>query len=131
MDLRKAETGLARFTLGGLAVYVPVETWVSLPELWDPFYLIDLIAMLLLFWGAVHSLRARPSPAPEVLCAAYAWTAANGWRATFGRVWELLEGGELEYGIGELCFAGCGTAVALGCLALSLFLVVRARSARG
>lgn len=127
MNLRKTETGLARFTLGGLVIYFPVETWVSLPDgLWDPFYLVDLIAMLLLFWGAVRSLRARPSPAPGVLCAAYAWTAANGWRATFGRVWELLEGGELAYGAGELWVVGCGTAVTLACFALSLFLVVRA-----
>jgi hypothetical protein len=127
MNLRKAETHLARFTLGGLVVYVPVETWVSLPYgLWNPFYLVDLIAMLLLFFGAVHSLRARPRPAPGVLCAAYAWTAANGWRATFGRVLELSEGGELDYGTTELWTVGVGTALVLACLALSLFLVVRA-----
>jgi hypothetical protein len=130
--LRKAETGLARFTLGGLLIYVPVETWTSWPGgLWNPFYLVDLIAMVLLFAGAVHSLRARPRPAPGVLCAAYAWTAANGWRATFGRVFEVLEGGELDYGTGELWAVGGGTALTLACLGLSLFLVVRAADAGG
>ncbi|HYO11741.1 MAG TPA: hypothetical protein VE685_00925 [Thermoanaerobaculia bacterium] len=129
MDLRKAETHLAWFTLGGLLVYALVETWTSLPHgLWNPFYLVDLIAMLLLFFGALHSLRARPRPAPAVLCAAYAWTAANGWRATFGRVFEILEGGELDYGTGELWAVGVGTALVLALFAFSLFLVVRASS---
>lgn len=71
MDLRQVETGLAYFTLGALVVYFPVETYVSLPEgLWNPFYIVDLIAMVLMFWGALHSLRARPSRSPELLCAA-------------------------------------------------------------
>jgi hypothetical protein len=127
MSLRNAETNLARFTLGGLLVYFPVETWTSWPYgLWNPFYLVDVIAMLLLFFGAVHSLRARPRPAPGALCAAYTWTAANGWRATFGRVVELSKGGELDYGTTELWAVGTGTALVLACLALSLFLVVRA-----
>lgn len=127
MNLRRIETCLAWFTLGGLLVYLPVETWTSLPYgLWNPFYLVDVIAMLLLFFGAVHSLRARPRPAPGVLCAAYAWTAANGWRATFGRVFEISKGGELDYGSTELLAVGVGTGLVLACLALSLFLVVRA-----
>lgn len=129
MNLRKAETNLAWFTLGGLLVYAPVETWTSLPYgLWNPFYLVDLIAMILLFFGAVHSLRARPHPAPAVLCAAYAWTAANGWRATFGRVFEISKGGGLDYGITELWAVGLGTALVLALFAFSLFLIVRVSS---
>lgn len=58
MDLRRAETGLAWFTLGVLVIYFPVETWASLPHgLWSPFYIVDLIAMALLLWGAFRSLR--------------------------------------------------------------------------
>ncbi len=126
MTLRQVETGLAWFTLGSLVIYVPVETYVSLPEgLWSPFYIVDLIAMILLFWGAVRSLRARPASSPGVLCAAYAWAAANGWRATFGRMYEILEGGKLDHGATEMWAVAIATAVALACLGLSLFLVVR------
>ncbi len=131
MDLRKTETGLAWFTLGALVVYFPVETYVSVPEgLWNPFYIVDLIAMALLFWGAMRSLRARPDRSPAVLCAAYAWSVANGWRATFGRMFELLEGGKLDYGAAEMCAVAIATAVGLACLALSFFLVVRSSPAR-
>jgi hypothetical protein len=131
VDLRKTETGLAWFTLGALVVYFPVETYVSVPEgLWNPFYIVDLIAMALLFWGAMRSLRARPDRSPAVLCAAYAWSVANGWRATFGRMFELLEGGKLDYGAAEMCAVAIATAVGLACLALSFFLVVRSSPAR-
>ena len=57
-DRRAIETGLARFTLAALVVYFPMETWVSWPHgLWNPFYLVDFIAMVLMFWGARVSLR--------------------------------------------------------------------------
>jgi hypothetical protein len=126
VGLRKIETGLAWFTVGALVVYFPVETWVSWKDgLWNPFYVVDLIAMLLLGWGAVRSLRARPGSAPSVLCAAFAWSAANGWRATFGRMFELLEGATLDNGAVEMWFVSIGTAIALACLILSLYLVVR------
>jgi hypothetical protein len=67
MDRRKIESGLAWFTLGALVIYFPVETWASLPQgLWNPFYIVDLIAMALLLWGALRSLKARPNPSPAV-----------------------------------------------------------------
>lgn len=111
---RRIETALACCTLGALVVYVPAETYVSWPGgLGDPFYLVDAIAMALLLWGAVHSLRARPRSAPGVLCGAFGWAAANGWRATFGRVAELHAGGELDYGPGEAWVVGAASALAL------------------
>jgi hypothetical protein len=123
------ETLLACSTLALLTLYVPLETWASWEHgLLNPFYLIDVIAMVLLFSGAVRSLRARPRPAPGVLCAAIAWTAANGWRATFGRVLELQRGGSLEHGVAELWTVGAATAFALVCLAASLYLVAGAES---
>ena len=126
MSLRRIETGLAYFTLGALVVYVPVETYVSLPEgLWNPFYIVDVIAMILMFWGALHSLRARPVRSPGLLCAAYAWASANGWRATFGRMFEILEGGKLDHGAVEMWAVAIGTGIGIGCLIISLFLVVR------
>lgn len=131
MALRKIETGLAWFTLGALVIYFPVETYVSLPDgLWNPFYIVDLIAMILLFWGAMRSLRARPDRSPAVLCAAYAWSVANGWRATFGRMFELLEGRSLDHGATEMWAVAIATAIGLGCLILSLYLVVRSSSGR-
>ena len=45
MDARRIETILARFTLGFVAVYFPVETYASWRYgLLNPFYLVDLIA---------------------------------------------------------------------------------------
>ena len=128
MTVRNTETWLAKLTLWLLVVYFPVETLISWPALWSPYYLIDLIAMLLLLWGARLSLRARPRSAPGALSAAYAWTAANGWRASFDRLYELAEGGQLDYGAAELCFVVCGTVLTLGCFGLSLWLVVRSSS---
>jgi len=129
MNLRTIETWLAWLTVAVLVVYVPVETWVSWPRgLLNPFYLVDLIAMLLLLLGAVHSLRARPRSAPGVLCGAYGWAAANGWRATFDRMVALREGEQLDYGAAEVQVVGCATAFALACFALSLWFVVRTRA---
>ncbi len=124
-DPRKAETALARFSIALLVIYFPVETWVSLPYgLWNPFYLVDFIAMVLLLWGGVHSLRARPGRAPGLLAAAWGWAAANGWRGTFWRVFDIYEGGELDYGMAELWAVGIATTLALACFLLSLVLVV-------
>jgi hypothetical protein len=86
--------------------------------------------MVLLFAGAMHSLRARPRPAPGLLCAAIAWTAANGWRATFRRVAELREGGSLDYGSTEMWTVAISTTISLAGLALAIYLVVRSDRAR-
>jgi hypothetical protein len=130
-NLRDVESGLAWFTLAATLVYVPLETWASLPHgLLNPFYLIDVIAMLLLFAGAVRSLRARPGSAPGVLCAACAWTAANGWRATFDRLFAIRRGEVLQFGMGEIWAVGVATAVAIGCFAVALFLVIQVESPR-
>jgi hypothetical protein len=130
---RRNETRLARATLVGLVFYFPVETWASWGHdywLLNPFYLIDLIAMLLLWHGANRSLRARPRSAPAALCAAYAWTAANGWRATWGRAFELRDGAPLDHGLVELWVVGGATVLSLICLAWSFYLTVRAEGVR-
>ena len=126
--VRKTETRLARFTLGILLIYFPLETWFSLPGgLLHPMYLVDFIAICLLLYGALHSLRARPATAPGPLCAAWAWTAANGWRATSWRWLDTLEkGGEnLVYGDVELWIVTLASAMALACFLFSLTLVAR------
>jgi hypothetical protein len=131
VNSRALETGLSRFTLAMLVIYAPVETWASLPAgLTNPFYIVDLIAIILLFAGSVVSLRARPTSAPALLCAAYAWTSANGWRASFGRIADVEKGRELAHGTAELWAVGIGTALALTAFAVSLYLVMRASAGK-
>ena len=121
---RGVETVLAYWTLVVLAIYIPVETWGSWPRgLLNPYYLIDAIAMALSLWGAVHSLRRRPRSSPAILCIAYAWSSANGWRATFGRLREIESGGTLAYGSAELWTVGIATALSLFVFAVLLVLV--------
>ena len=124
MTRRGIENTLAYTTLIALVFYVPLETWASWPQgLLNPYYLIDVIAMALLLWGAVHSLRSRPRPSPELLCVAFAWTSANGWRATFDRLGEIQSGGTLTHGSEELWTVGGATALSLALFAVLLVLV--------
>jgi hypothetical protein len=121
---RSIETALARTTLVIVAVYAPLETWVSWGDgLLSPYYLVDVVAMVLLFWGALYSLSRRPQPASGVLCAAYAWTSANGWRATADR-WRVLEaGGALAHGSAEMWIVSITTALSIVVFAGLLFLL--------
>jgi len=128
--MRNVETGLARFSLGVLVLYFPLETWVSLPYgLWHPMYLVDFIAMCLLAFGGLHSLRARPATAPGPLCAAWGWAAANGWRGTAWRWMDVLEneGTNLDHGSVELWVVTLASLCALVCFGLSLTLATTKR----
>jgi hypothetical protein len=65
MTSREVETRLVYVSFGVLAIYAPVETVYSWPGgLGSPYYIIDVIAIVLIFVGAVRSLRARPARAP-------------------------------------------------------------------
>lgn len=86
--------------------------------------------MALLLWGAIHSRRSHPHNAPGLLAAGWSWTGANFWRAMFGRVNALRVGEQLDYGSAEMCVVACGTAMALVCLAIAVFLTFRANSAK-
>jgi hypothetical protein len=116
---------MPKFTVGFLAFYAPIEIWYSLPRLWDPFFLVDLIGIMLLAWGAIDSRRAVSQRSLSVLVAGYAWTGANFWRAMFDRVFEIAAGSELNYGWLELCFTGCVMIGAITGLVWSLALVSR------
>jgi len=83
---RRLETGLAAFTLGSLLIYAPLELWYSDFQFGDPMLIVDLIAMLLMAWGGVHSLRARPEPSPGLLCGAWGFACCLGYRSFFSRV---------------------------------------------
>ena len=126
MTPRSLETTIARFTLVVLLIYAPLETWGSWPRLSNPFYLVDVAGFALLLWGALASLRARPDVAPGVLCAGYAWTAANGWRALALRIETLERGGQVDVGLVWLLVLG--EIAALIVLALLLLLVVETRT---
>ena len=126
MTPRSVETFIARFTLALLFVYAPLETWASWPALTDSLYLVDVVGFALLLWGTLASLRARPDLAPGVLCAGYAWSAANGWRALALRIDTLERGGEVDVGLVWLLVIG--EVVALTSLALLLLLVVESRT---
>jgi hypothetical protein len=115
---------LVTFTIVILAIYAPIETLYSLPRLWDPFYLVDFIGMVLLGWGVVLCRRQR-SAGLAVLAAGYGWTGANFWRALFGRVEAVANGEVLRLGWAEMCFVACGTIAAVAGLLWSLMLTTR------
>ena len=119
---------LVHFTFALLIVYAPIETWYSLPALWDPFYLVDFIGIVLLAWGAVRCRRDASPRNLAVLAAGYAWEGANFWRAFFGRLEAVATAEQLRLGWAELCFVGCGTVAALVALIWSLRLATRARA---
>ena len=126
MDSRKIETVLAWITLGFVAIYFPVETFVSWSYgLLNPFYIVDLVAMILLAWGALRSLRARPKRCPAVLTAGYGWAAANAWRSATLRIYEVRGGARLDYGNSEYWIVIISTVLMLAAFALSLWLAIK------
>ena len=126
MTARQVETGLAYASFGVLAIYAPVETVYSWSGgLGSPYYVIDVIAIVLLFVGAVRSLRARPTTAPGLLTTGWAWAGANFWRAAFDRITRIQGGGHLDWGSIELQFVCGELVVALVCLAVGIVLVTR------
>jgi hypothetical protein len=130
MTARQVETGLAYLSFAVLAIYAPIETIYSWSGgLGSPYYIIDVIAIVLIFTGALRSLRARPGTAPGLVTVGWAWAGANFWRATFDRIAELRRGGRLALGSLELGFVCGELVVALACLAVGVVLVVRSRDA--
>lgn len=111
---------LASYTFWVLVLYSPIETWASWPELYSPYYLVDLIAMVLLTLGVLRSRQRRALPALGLLTGGWGWLGANGWRATADRFEALRAGESLEFGAAEMCFVVCGTVAAIVGLAWSL-----------
>lgn len=115
---------LVWFTTVFLSVYAPLETLYSLPALWNPFYLVDFIAMVLLGIGVwCYFARGASRLALPWLVAGYAWSGANAWRAMFGRIDALSAGGSLRFGSPELALVVLGTVLSIACLLWSLRLV--------
>jgi hypothetical protein len=123
---------LRRFTTVFLAIYAPLETWLSLPGLWDPFYLVDVVGMALMVAGLVWLRRGPASRGAAILAAAFGWSGANFWRAMAERLASDYSAG--RYPEGKLVNGGpLGVAIVGGVLiALCIFGMVRAiQVARG
>ncbi len=128
MNTSPVVNAVAWFTVLTLVIYVPLETWASLADgLLSPFYLVDVVAMVLMAWGAVAALYWRVASAPAILCAAYAWASANGWRATASRLDLLQSGGALKLGAIELWVVAGSTMITI--LLLIALLVSISRNA--
>ena len=82
-----------------------------------------------MLWGALRSLRARPTPAPALMCVGFAWASANAWRATAWRLQELDAGGSLSHGLAEVWAIGIGAVICLVTFGVLLVLVARNTSA--
>ena len=74
------------FTAIFLAIYLPVETYVSLPDLLSPFYVVDLIGIVLLAVGLLRYWRDSQTAAAALLVAGFSWTGANFWRGMADRL---------------------------------------------
>ena len=79
----RSERRLFAATTIFLAIYVPVETYISFPNLLSPFYLVDVVGMALLASGVLR--RRSPEGAP-LLVAGYAWSGAVAWRGMADRL---------------------------------------------
>jgi hypothetical protein len=127
---RRLETGLAWFSLAVLLPYFPVETWLSRGDLTSPGYLVDVLAMLLLLTGGVHSLRARPRLAVAPLCGAWGWCACLAWRTYFMRVISRQRGLDVYPPETEWQDRPLAAVLVLALLAFAFSLVLAWRSTR-
>ena len=75
-----------------LAIYIPVETYLSRSNLLSPFFLVDVAGMALLLAGVLKRGSAVSAP---LLVAGYAWSGANAWRGMADR---LRAAAENRYG---------------------------------
>lgn len=129
VNTQRLATRLSMATLAWLAVYAPAETYVTLsiaglPGLLYSSYIMNVIGMGLMCWGAITARRHAPE-GPAVLATGWSWTAATFWRATSDRFWWASQGHGLWAGNIELWLAPLFTALAVGLLVASMVLVFR------
>lgn len=122
------------FTFAGLAVYFPLETYVT----WSiagvrgflySSYIANVVGMGMMLWGSVATRKGQPF-GPGLLATGWSWTAATFWRATSDRFWLTSLGMPLYAGPMELWLAPIVTGLAVVGLAASLVLLVSSQSAR-
>ena len=125
----KGELLMARVTLVALAVYFPLETYVTwsiagLSGFLYSSYLANVLGMALMLWAATAARRGRPE-GPGLLAAGWSWTAATFWRATSDRYWLSSLGMPLYAGPVELWLAPIVTSIAVAAVVASLVLLVK------
>ena len=132
----KGELLMARVTLVALAVYFPLETYVTwsiaglLGFLYSS-YLANVLGMALMLWGAIAARRGHPA-GPGLLAAGWSWTAATFWRATsVSANWPSSLGMPLDAGPVELWLAPIVTSLAVAAVVASLVLLVKSPETSG
>ena len=126
---RRLANRISLATLAWLIVYVPAETYVTLsiaglPGLLYSGYIMNVVGMALMFWGAATARRFEPA-GPALLAIGWSWTAATFWRATADRFWWVSQGHGLWAGPVELWLGPLFTALTVGFLIASMVLVFR------
>ena len=125
----RGELLMARITLVALAVYFPLETYVTwsiagLSGFLYSSYVANVLGMALMLWAAIAARRGRPA-GPGLLAAGWSWTAATFWRATSDRYWLSSLGMPLYAGPVELWLAPIVTSIAVAAVVASLVLLVK------
>ena len=93
MKYRKLETGLAWFSLAGAFVHFVLETLYHVAfGQFLPMLIVDYIAVALLVYAAVLSLRVKPSSASGILAGAWGFAACLAYIACFVFLQRYLEG---------------------------------------
>ena len=128
---RKLAALVVGYTFVALAVYFPLETYVT----WSiagvrgfaySGYVANILGMTLMLLGGIATKGAKPF-GPALLAAGWSWTAATFWRATSDRFWATSLGMPLYAGRIELWLAPIITALAVTGSVASLVLVFRSQ----
>lgn len=87
----RTESALIIYTVALIAIYGPLETWVSFPRLLSLFYLVDAIGLALLLAGVLLYRANARIPYTVVLAIGYGWLGANFWRGMAMRLAESYD----------------------------------------
>ena len=107
----RTESTLIVCTIALIAIYGPIETWVSFPRLLSLFYLVDAIGLALLIAGVVMWRRHTHIPCTVVLAIGYGWLGANFWRGMAMRLEQAYD--PARWPEGKIVAVGA-TGVAIG-----------------
>ena len=121
MEYRKFETGLAWFSLAGAFVHFVLETLYHVTfGQFLPLLIVDYIAVGLLVYAGVLSLRVRPSSASGLLAGAWGFAACLAYVACFVFLERYLQG---QGPLFMVVVLGVAVVAAFVAFALSLLLV--------
>ena len=107
----RTESTLIVYTVALIAIYGPIETWVSFPRLLSLFYLVDALGLALLVAGVVMWRRKARIPYTAVVAIGYGWLGANFWRGMAMRLEQAYD--PARWPEGKIVAVGA-TGVAIG-----------------